>query len=103
MRPIAAPFVVAPPSGTRIRARLRVDADDERVLWAVGAQLGGLAGQDLATRCRLGLGDAQRAERKRALTPASSSRWAGAITRTANDQRQRAVKNLLDERAALRR
>ena len=103
MRPIAAPFVVAPPSGTRIRARLRVDADDERVLWAVGAQLGGLAGQDLATRCRLGWGDDQRAERKRALTPESSSRWAGSITRTSNDQWQQGRKNQVDERERLRR
>src|ERR671918_2533238 len=103
MRPIAAPFVVAPPSGARIRARLRVDADDERVLSAVGAQLGSLAGQDLATRCRLGWGDDQRAERKRALTPASSSRWAGAITRTSNDQWERGRRNLLDARVGLDR
>lgn len=101
MRPSAAPFVVAAPSGARIRTRLRLSAGDEAVLREVGAQLGRLAGQDLAVRCRLGAGDDQRAERKRALTPASSSRWAGAITRTSNDQRQRAFKNLQDERAAL--
>jgi hypothetical protein len=41
MRPIAAPFVVAPPSGARIRTRLRVDADDERVLWRSARSLAG--------------------------------------------------------------
>jgi hypothetical protein len=35
--------------------------------------------------------------------PSVRSRWAGAITRTANDQWTRAHKNLLDERAHLRR
>jgi hypothetical protein len=37
------------------------------------------------------------------LTAACSSRWAGAITRTANDQWNRGYKNLLEERAGLRR
>jgi hypothetical protein len=60
MRPIAAPVCGCPPSGARIRTRLRVDADDERVLWAVGAQLGGLAGLDLAARCRRGRRPARR-------------------------------------------
>src|SRR6266542_4372125 len=89
MRPIVAPFVVAPPSGARIRTRLRVDPADDLVLRTVGAYLGQLAGQDLAVRCRLGLGEDARTERKRALTVASSSRWAGVITRTSNDQWQR--------------
>jgi hypothetical protein len=44
-----------------------------------------------------------RADRKRALTADTSSRWAGTITRTSNDQWRRAYKNLLDERAGLRR
>jgi hypothetical protein len=104
MRPIAAPFVVAPPSGARIRIRLRVDAADEQVLRAVGAWLGRLAGGDLAARCRLGpFRDDQRAVRKRVLTPAASSRWAGAITRTSNDQWERSRRNLLDARDGLRR
>jgi hypothetical protein len=102
MRRVAAPFVVASPSGARIRTRLHPDPDDQRVLWAVGTWLGGLAGQDLAVRCRLGAGDDQRAERKRALTPAASSRWAGAITRTSNDQWERGRRNLLDARDGLR-
>jgi IS605 OrfB family transposase len=103
MRPLAIPFVVAPPTGARIRTRLRLCDRDERVLWAVGAELGGLAGQDLAVRCRLGAGNDQRAERKRALTPAASSRWAGAVTRTSNDQWDRARRNLLGSREGLRR
>jgi hypothetical protein len=103
MRSITPPFLVAPPAGARIRTRLRVDAGDERVLRAVGEYLGRLAGTDLATRCRLGPGDDQRAERKRALTAASSSRWAGALTRTSNDQWQRSWRNLHDARASLRR
>jgi hypothetical protein len=73
------------------------------VLWVVGEELGRLAGQDLAGRSRLGQGADQRAERKRALTARSSSRWAGAITRTSNDQWQRAHQNLLNARVGLRR
>jgi hypothetical protein len=103
MRSIATPFIVAQPTGARIRTRLRLSAWDEAVVRMIGEHLGRLAGQDLAARCRLGVGDDQRAARKRALTPASSSRWAGAITRTSNDQRERAFKNLLDTRIGLRR
>jgi hypothetical protein len=103
MRAIAAPFVVAAPVGARVRTRLRVDAADEQVLYVVGAHLGGLAGSDLAARCRLGRGDGQRAARKRALTAVTSSRWAGAITRTSGDQWERAFANLLDARIGLRR
>jgi IS605 OrfB family transposase len=106
-RRVAAPFVVAAPGGARIRARLRLGATDAQVLRLVGEHLGSLAGLDLAVRCRLGLGGAQgggdqRAERKRALTAAASSRWAGAITRCANDQWRRGRRNLLDARDGLR-
>jgi hypothetical protein len=103
MRSITEPFIVARPTGARIRTRLRLSAWDETVVRMVGEHLGRLAGQDLAARCRLGMGDDQRAARKRSLTRASSSRWAGAITRTSNDQRERAFKNLLDARIGLRR
>jgi hypothetical protein len=103
MRSLAAPFVAAAPAGARIRARLRPSTADEQVLWAVGEHLGRLARQDLAVRCRLGRGDDQRAGRKRALTAAASSRWAGALTRTSNDQWRRGRRNLLEERAGLRR
>src|SRR5919197_357023 len=103
MRSLTDPFVVAPPSGARIRTRLRLSARDEQVLRTVGEHLGRLAGADVAVRCGIGRGQDQRACRKRALTAASSSRWAGAITRTSDDQWQRARNNLLDARAGLRR
>jgi hypothetical protein len=103
MRSINKPFVVAPPAGARIRTRLRLSAADEAVVRAVGDYLGSLAGADLSWRCRLGPTDDQRAVRKRVLTSRSSSRWAGSITRTSNDQWQRARANLIDHRIALRR
>jgi len=106
LRPIAAPFVASPVAGARVRTRLRVSTQDEAVLWAVGRHLGALAGRDLAARCAQGQLDAKarnesRAARKQALTAECSSRWAGAITRTSEDQYQRAEKNLRDEQASL--
>ena len=56
MRTLAPVVVAAPPSGVRIRTRLRPNPHDEQVLRAVGQHLGRLAGQDLARRCRLGPG-----------------------------------------------
>ena len=99
LRPIAGPFVVAAPAGARVRARLRVSPQDEALLRAAGSHLGSLAGRDLAARCAEGRLDAKgraasRARRKRALTAESSSRWAGAITRTSEDQWRLAVQNL---------
>jgi hypothetical protein len=103
LRAIAAPFVAVPPAGARIRTRLRLSAVDQAVLRQVGEYLGRLAGGDLAERGRLGLGDSERFRRKRSLTAACSSRWAGTITRTSDNQWQRAFRNLLEERAGLRR
>jgi hypothetical protein len=103
MRSITSSFVVPPPTGARIRTRLRLSAADEAVLLQVGDYLGSLAGGDLTARCQLGWGQDGRADRKRALTPLSSSRWAGAITRTVNDQWDRAYNNLREERTNLRR
>jgi hypothetical protein len=103
MRSIREAFVVAPPTGARIRTRLRPTQEDEDVLRAVGAHLGRLASADLAARCRLGRGTTQRTARKRALTAQSTSRWAGSITRTSNDQWERALANLADHRISLRR
>jgi hypothetical protein len=79
-------LVAAAPSGARIETRLRLNAEDEQVLRAVGQHLGRLAGRDLAGRCRIGQGPPRRANRKRDLTAVSSSRWAGAITRTSEDR-----------------
>ena len=106
LREIAAPFVVAAPSGARVRTRLRVSAQDAAVLRAAGSHLGSLAGRDLAARCSEGRLDAQgqavsRTRRKRALTAQSSSRWAGAITRTSEDQYRLARQNLRAEKASL--
>jgi hypothetical protein len=100
---ISAPFVVAPPAAVRVKTRLRLSAADRTVVWAVGEYLGSLAGTDLAWRCRLGPAPDQRTVRKRTLTAHSSSRWAGAITRTSNDQWRRGLANLADRRIALRR
>jgi hypothetical protein len=107
LREIAEPFVAAAPAGARVRTRLRVSPRDAEVLRAAGRHLGVLAGRDLAARCaegRLGArGRAEsRRERKQALTAASSSRWAGAITRTSEDAWQLASRNLAAERATLK-
>jgi hypothetical protein len=107
LREIAAPFVAAVPAGARVRARLRVSAQDAQVLAAVGRHLGSLAGRDLAARCAEGRLDsraraASRAVRKRALTAESSSRWAGAITRTSEDAWQLAARNLAAGRGTLK-
>ena len=106
LRPVAVPFVAAAPEGARVRARLRLSTVDEAVLRAVGAHLGSLAGRDLAARCAEGRLDPpgqarSRAVRKRALTSESSSRWAGAITRTSEDQVRLAGQNLCTERTSL--
>ena len=107
LREIAAPFVAAAPAGARVRTRLRVWPADEAVLRAAGSHLGSLAGRDLAARCAAGRLDAKgravsRAARKRALTAQSSSRWAGAITRTSEDQWSLAERNLRADRTSLR-
>ena len=106
LREIASPFVAAAPAGARVRTRLRVAAQDAAVLRAAGSHLGSLAGRDLAARCAEGRLDAKgraasRAARKRALTAQSSSRWAGAITRTSEDQVRLAERNLAAERRSL--
>jgi IS605 OrfB family transposase len=89
LRELAAPFVVPGPSGVAIRDRLKaLTAADEKVLRLVGDHLGTLACRDLKARCAAGLEhDAEGwAERKRALTQESSSRWAGSVTKASHDQ-----------------
>ncbi|MDX6418171.1 MAG: hypothetical protein QOG28_2791 [Trebonia sp.] len=107
LRPIAEPFVAAPPAGARVRTRLRLSPQDEAVLWAVGRHPGSLAGRDLAARCAEGRLDARgraesRRERKRALSAESSSRWAGTVTRVSEDQYQLAARNLQAEHGTLK-
>jgi hypothetical protein len=87
---LADPFVVAPPKGVRTRTRVRLTGVEEVALERVGVFLGGQYRAALAERIRLGAVTRKeqaewRTERKRALTTATSSRWAGAITRTAID------------------
>ncbi|MCX4692733.1 hypothetical protein [Streptomyces sp. NBC_01408] len=106
LRTLAAPFTVAAPAGARIRDRLHLSSTDEQVLALLGVHLGHHARVDLAERVRIGrvpVKDNRRAERKRALTKVSSSRWAGAITRASEDQFQLSLRSLFDERASLRR
>lgn len=89
LRLLQAPFIAPGPCGVAIRDRLRgLTAEDDKVLRAVGGLLGSLAGSDLKARCAAGP-DHDRdawAERKRALTGKSSSRWAGSITKATHDQ-----------------
>lgn len=104
LRPIAAPFTVATPTGARIRDRLHLSAADEKVLTLVGQHLGYYFRADLAERVQLGdvaAKDAERARRKRDLTGVSSSRWAGAITRASEDQFGLSMRCLHAERASL--
>jgi hypothetical protein len=105
LRPIAEPFVVAPPTGTTVHTRLPVASEDEAVLQAVGEHLAKLAGADVARRCSLGGvpgKDNQWTQRKNALTAACTSRWAGTITRTSKDQWERGYGNLFEEARSLR-
>jgi IS605 OrfB family transposase len=76
------------------------------VLREVGGCLGSLASADLAARCAEGRLDAgararSRQVRKQELTAKSSSRWAGALTRTSEDAYHLAWRNLLAERHSL--
>ncbi|WP_017237214.1 IS200/IS605 family element transposase accessory protein TnpB [Streptomyces sp. SS] len=89
LRTIEAPFVTLGPSGMAIRDRLKhLTSEDEKVLRLMGEHLGHLASLDLAARCADGNNhDTQRwATRKQGLTAASSSRWAGSITKATHDQ-----------------
>lgn len=106
LRVLAAPFTVAAPSGARIRDRLRPTAADEKVLRLAGEHLGHYQRADLAERVKIGqvaANGTRRAERKKRLTAAASSRWAGAMTRASEDQYQLSMRCLHDERTGLRR
>ena len=87
----------------RIRTRLRVSDADRAVIVALGTHLGRLARADLAKRSRAGLDHSEKvwAQRKRAITKESSSRWAGAITKASNDAYATARRNQLRQRADL--
>ncbi|GHJ39902.1 transposase [Streptomyces sp. TS71-3] len=89
LRSIDPPFVALGPCGVAIRTSLKhLTSEDDKVLRLVGAHLGSLASKDLKRRCADGLEHSTDtwAERKRALTQESSSRWAGSITKASHDQ-----------------
>ncbi|MBD9726634.1 transposase [Streptomyces caniscabiei] len=89
LRSIAEPFVASGPSGVAVRTRLmQLTPGDEKVLRLVGGHLGSLASKEVKARCRDGLEHSTEAwaVRKRELTPLSSSRWAGSITKATHDQ-----------------
>ena len=89
LRAIGAPFVAPGPSGVAIRGRLKnMTAGAETVLRLAGEHLGHLASSDLRQRCADGSDHSSDtwASRKQGLTARSSSRWAGSITKAANDQ-----------------
>jgi IS605 OrfB family transposase len=89
LRVIDAPFVVPGPPGVTVRDRLKhLTAEDEEVLRLVGEHLGRLMSADLKARCadRLDHNNDSWAARKQGLTGASSSRWAGSITKATHDQ-----------------
>ncbi len=89
LRAITAAFVALGPSGVAIRTSIKgLTAADETVLRQIGAHLGTLAARDLKRRCADALEHSADtwAERKRALTGESSSRWAGSITKASHDQ-----------------
>lgn len=89
LRAIAAPFVAVEPSGVAIRDRLKeLTPGDEKVLRLVGSHLGTLAAQDLRAYSAAGFERNNKtwAVRKQQLTAASSSRWAGALTKGTHNQ-----------------
>src|ERR1035437_1809137 len=97
LRNIKAPFVTATPTGTHTRTRYYPTPKDEKFLLESGTYLGALANHDLSNRNKIGKissSEGMRAERKRWLTYASSSRWAGSIVRTNEDLFQLAIRNL---------
>jgi hypothetical protein len=106
LRRIADPIVAAAPAGVRIRTRIHPTAAEVEALTAIGELLGSLYRGELAKRIRFGRLDRKahavwRAERKQALTAASSSRWAGAITRAVKDQYQLGMRGLATQVADL--
>jgi IS605 OrfB family transposase len=96
---IGEPVVAAAPPGVRIRTRIHPTVEEAQALTVIGEYLGPAYRGELAGRIRCGVLDrngqaAWRAERKQELTTVSSSRWAGAITRAAEDQYQLGMRGL---------
>lgn len=107
MRQIKDPVVAAAPAGVRIRTRIRCTAEEAQALTEMGTFLGSTYRGELVERIQLGRLDRTahavwRAERKRALTGVSSSRWAGSITRAVEDQYQLGMRGVVAHAADLR-
>jgi hypothetical protein len=107
LRRIGDPVVAAGPGGVRLRTRIRPTAAEAKALTAMGELLGTVYRAELVERIGLGRLDRMthgrwRAERKRAATAVSSSRWAGAITRAVEDQYQLGMRGLAAHVADLR-
>lgn len=99
LRTVAAPYVVERPKGTRVRTRLHLSGAEDEVMRRLGTFLGELARRDLAQRLSQGALDASaesqsRRVRKQQLTAVTSSRWAGAITRSSQDMCGTGMRNL---------
>jgi len=98
-RRIGDPVVAAGPVGVRIRTRIHLTEAEAAVVAEIGSFLGSVCRAELVGRIGLGRLDRQsqtrwRAQRKRAVTVLSSSRWAGAITRVVEDQYQLSMRAL---------
>ena len=107
LRGIADPVVAGVPAGVRIRTRIHPTSAEAEAQRAVGELLGSVYRAELAGRVGLGRLDRKaqavwRADRKRALTAVSSSRWAGAITRAVEDQYQLGMRALAAQVGDLR-
>lgn len=107
LRRIGDPVVAAAPAGVRIRTRMHLSPAEADALAGIGSFLGSVYRTELAARVELGRLDRKahgiwRAERKQAVTAVASSRWAGAITRSVEDQYQLGMRALSAHVADLR-
>lgn len=105
LRVIADPFVVAAPSGTATRTRVRVTPVEHEFLTLIGKTLGVESRKDLALLLKHGgkrVGAADWNTRKTSLTTRTSARWAGAITQASHHQYAVGMRCLRAERDSLR-
>lgn len=100
LRTIAESFIVALPTGTSTQTRLNPTPSEDAALRQIGAHLGSLYRRDVVNRIKVGVVPSklnERTTRKQKLTALSSSRWAGSITRAAEDQYQLGLRGLTAE------
>lgn len=103
LRVLAAPFVVAPPSGVATSTRLKVTPAEHEFVTMLGDYLGGLFRADLALLVREGGSSTTTwADRKSQVSAFTSSRWAGTVTKAANTQYRLGMRTLRAERDSLR-